>query len=118
MKRIALLLITLTLFISCKDEIGLDNPEGGADLVVVGNIYTSDPQNYNVRAFVVNEGRYVYVGNEADAMQFIKEGKTQVVKSDAAMIMPGCTDSFQGLVFNPYPLTLLATPGSPLIRLA
>lgn len=92
MKKIALLLLTLTLFVSCKDEIGLDIPEGGADLVVVGNIYTSDPQNPNVRAFAVKEGMYIYVGNEADAMRFVKEGKTKVINSDAAMIMPGCTE--------------------------
>lgn len=92
MKQLALLLLTLTFLVSCKDEIGLDIPEGGADLVVVGNIYTSDPQNPNVRAFAVKEGMYIYVGNEADAMKFVKEGRTQVVHSNAAMIMPGCTE--------------------------
>lgn len=67
-KRIALFLLTLTLFFSCKDDTVLEYPEGGADLVVVGNIYTSDTQNANVRAFAVKDGRYIYVGNEAEAM--------------------------------------------------
>lgn len=92
MKKILFLFISLLAFIACSDSVELDIPDGGADLVVIGNIYTSDEHNPTAQAFVVHEGKYIYVGNKADAMKFAVDGKTQVLEPDAPMIMAGCTE--------------------------
>ncbi|MCQ2288073.1 MAG: amidohydrolase family protein [Muribaculaceae bacterium] len=87
MKKILLPFLALAMLCSCSNI-----PSGGADLVVIGNIYTSDPSAPTAEAFVVHEGKYIYVGTREDAMKYVKEGKTQVIDSDAAMIMAGCTE--------------------------
>lgn len=92
MKRFLYLLITVFALISCSDSFKPDVPEGGADLIVIGNIYTSDDHNPYAEAFVVHEGKYIYVGNKDDAMKYAVEGKTQVVEPNAPMIMAGCTE--------------------------
>ena len=61
-----------------------------ADLVVYGKIYTAEG-NQIVEAFAVKDGKYVYVGDKAEAEAFIEEGKTEVVDyTDKGLVMPGC----------------------------
>ena len=66
------------------------NSKPSADLVVYGRIYTAEG-NQIVEAFVVKDGKYVYVGDKAGAEAFIEEGKTEVVDyTDKGLVMPGC----------------------------
>lgn len=88
MRKLFSIIIALML-LSCTN---VNVPKDGADLVVIGNIYTSDPENPTAEAFVVHQGKYIYVGSREEAMRYVREGKTQVLDSNAAMIMPGCTE--------------------------
>ena len=66
------------------------NSKPTADLVVYGKIYTAEG-NQVVEAFVVKDGKYVYVGDKAGAEAFVKEGKTEVVDyTDKGLVIPGC----------------------------
>ncbi len=71
-----------------------DNPgkdeKSGADLVVIGKIFTSE-NNQMAEAFAVKGGKYVYVGDKKGAEQYILNGKTEVVDySGKGLVMPGC----------------------------
>ena len=71
-----------------------DNPgkdeKSGADLVVIGKIFTSE-NNQMAEAFAVKDGKYVYVGDKAGAEQYILNGKTEVVDyTGKGLVMPGC----------------------------
>ena len=92
MKKLSSILLGLIALTSCTDKDDIIIPSGGADLVVVGNIYTSDAENNWAEAFAVKDGRYIYVGSAKDAMRFVNEGRTQVLKPESGMIMAGCTE--------------------------
>lgn len=92
MKKLLFFLIAIFTLVACSDSFEPDVPEGGADLVVIGNVYTSDVKNPHAQAFVVHQGKYIYVGNRTDAMKFAVEGKTQVLEPNVPMIMAGCTE--------------------------
>ena len=71
-----------------------DNPgkdeKSGADLVVIGKIFTSE-NNQMAEAFAVKDGKYVYVGDKKGAEQYIVNGKTEVVDyTGKGLVMPGC----------------------------
>ena len=71
-----------------------DNPgkdeKSGADLVVIGKIFTAEGSQV-VEAFAVKDGKYVYVGDKKGAEQYIVSGKTEVVDySGKGLVMPGC----------------------------
>ena len=71
-----------------------DNPgkdeKSGADLVVIGKIFTSE-NNQMAEAFAVKDGKYVYVGDKAGAEQYIVNGKTEVIDyTGKGLVMPGC----------------------------
>ncbi len=64
-----------------------------ADTVVYGTIRTAETDNPLAEAIAIKDGKYVYVGNEADAAAFIKDGVTRVIDHRGkGMVMPGCTD--------------------------
>ena len=60
--------------VGLKDNAGTDE-KSGADLVVIGKIFTSE-DNQMAEAFAVKDGKYVYVGDKAGAEQYIVNGKT------------------------------------------
>ena len=64
-----------------------------ADTVVYGTIYTADKKNPIAEAIAIKDGKYIYVGNEDGAKEFISDGVTEVVDHRGkGMVMPGCTD--------------------------
>ena len=64
-----------------------------ADTVVYGKVYTSNSKQEYVSAFAVKDGKYVYVGTEDGAKQYIKDGTTKVVDyRDKGIVMPGATE--------------------------
>ena len=88
----AILICGVSVFTACtsnKDNAGTDE-KSGADLVVIGKIFTSE-NNQMAEAFAVKDGKYVYVGDKAGAEQYILNGKTEVVDyTGKGLVMPGC----------------------------
>jgi len=62
-----------------------------ADLVVYGNIYTSDSDNLHASAFAVKDGKYIYVGDKNGAKAYVGSD-TQVIDQKNGMVMAGCTE--------------------------
>ena len=86
-------MLGMGIFTGCSSK---NNASGGgatsekADLVVYGKIYTAD-DNKVVEAFAVKDGKYVYVGDKAEAEAYVEEGKTEVVDyTGKGLVMPGC----------------------------
>ena len=88
----AILICGVSVFTACtsnKDNAGTDE-KSGADLVVIGKIFTSE-NNQMAEAFAVKDGKYVYVGDKKGAEQYIVNGKTEVVDyTGKGLVMPGC----------------------------
>ena len=62
-----------------------------ADTVVYGKIYTSDDGQY-VEAFAVKDGRYIYVGDEEGAEDYIGKNTKVIDYRDKGLIMSGATE--------------------------
>ena len=88
----AILICGVSVFTACtsnKDNAGTDE-KSGADLVVIGKIFTSE-NNQVAEAFAVKDGKYVYVGDKKGAEAYIENGKTEVIDyTGKGLVMPGC----------------------------
>ena len=63
-----------------------------ADLVYLGGvIHTVDAQYPTAEALAVRDGKFIYVGNDDGAKEFIDES-TEVVRLDGAFVMPALYD--------------------------
>lgn len=62
-----------------------------ADLVVYGNIYTSEKDCLHAEAFAVKDGKYIYVGDRNHARRYVGNA-TNVIEHPDGMIMAGCTE--------------------------
>ena len=64
-----------------------------ADTVVYGKIYTSNASQEYTEAAAIKDGKYIFVGSEEDAKEFIEEGTTQIVDHrDKGLVMAGATE--------------------------
>lgn len=64
-----------------------------ADTVVYGTIRTAEEDNPVVEAIAIKDGKYIYVGDKAGAVPFIREGVTEIIDhTGKGMVMPSCTD--------------------------
>lgn len=81
-------------FAGCSDvkEAVSDVVDSPADLVVYGKIYTADNAESMAEAFAVKDGKYIFVGNKADAQQYITPDTKVIDHTGKGMIMPGMTD--------------------------
>ncbi len=81
-------------FAGCSDvkEAVSDAVDSPADLVVYGKIYTADNAESMAEAFAVKDGKYIFVGNKANAQQYITPDTKVIDHSGKGMIMPGMTD--------------------------
>ena len=88
----AILICGVSVFTACtsnKDNAGTDE-KSGADLVVIGKIFTSE-NNQVAEAFVVKDGKFVYVGDKKGVEAYIENGKTEVIDyTGKGLVMPGC----------------------------
>jgi len=80
------------LFTGCKDNSEEPASSAKADLVVYGNIYTSESSALNATAFAVKDGKYVYVGDKEGAAAYVGDN-TKVIDRKDGMIMAGCTEA-------------------------
>ena len=71
---------------------GCNNQNVEADTVVYSKIYTANKNQDYVEAFAVKDGKYIFVGNKADAEKYVKEGKTKVIDYSDSFVMPGATE--------------------------
>lgn len=92
---IALLLVLVLTFglVGCNAGNTTDN-KNAADKVVYGTIYTAEDENNGMaEAFAVKDNKFIYVGDKEGAEEYVKPGVTEVIdKTDAGLIIPGCTE--------------------------
>lgn len=70
-----------------------ESNDNAAEIVVYGKIYTSKTTGDYAEAFAVKDGKYIYVGDEAGAEQYIKDGVTEVIdRRDKGLVMSGATE--------------------------
>lgn len=62
------------------------------NLVVYGKIYTAEAEAL-AEAFVVENGKFVYVGTKDGAQPYIKEGMKVIDYTNKGIIIPGCYES-------------------------
>ena len=58
------------------------------DKVIYGNIYTVDKKQAKAGAVAIADGKFVYVGDEAGAKEYIGEG-TEEIRYEGGIILPG-----------------------------
>lgn len=88
---LAAFIFCVNCFTSCKND-DVTIPSEVADLVVYGNIYTSEEGSLHASAFAVKDGKYVYVGDKEGAQAYVGK-ETQVVEQPDGMVLPGCTEA-------------------------
>ena len=63
-----------------------------ADTVVYGKIYTSNSSQEYVTALAIKDGKYVYVGDESGAEEYVGDNTKVVDRRDKGLIMAGATE--------------------------
>lgn len=61
-----------------------------ADMVVYGNVFTSETDE-TVQAFAVKNGKYIAVGSVSEMDKYVGR-KTRIIEHDSGLVMPGCTE--------------------------
>ena len=91
---IAVVSITIVsgLFAGCQKSDGPEDPLSGRNLVVYGNIFTADQSESIVEAFVVKDGKFVYVGSKTGAAEFVTPDMKVVDYTGKGLVIPGCTE--------------------------
>lgn len=97
MKKILVLLMSFFMIMSLagcgkEEETNTNVNTNAADLVVYGNIYTSDETAPWAEAVAVKDGFYTYVGDAEGVKEFIGEN-TEVKEYKEGMITSGLVDS-------------------------
>lgn len=64
-----------------------------ADTVIVGDIYTVDPQNPSATTLAIKDGTFIYVGDEKGVAPFQGDNTTVMRLAPATMVLPSFTDS-------------------------
>ena len=59
-----------------------------ADKIILGNIHTVDKNQPKVQAAAIAGGKFIYVGDEAGAKEYIGPG-TEVLRQEGGIILPG-----------------------------
>ena len=87
---LALMAVAAIVLVGCKDK--NNEPQlKGRNLVVYGKIYTAE-KDAIADAFVVEDGKFVYVGNAAGAKEYEKEGIPVIDYTGKGLVIPGCTE--------------------------
>ncbi|MCQ2183578.1 MAG: amidohydrolase family protein [Bacteroidales bacterium] len=89
---VACTIIGIGLFAGCQKSDGPENPLSGRNLVVYGEIFTADQSESIAKAFVVKDGKFVYVGSRAGAAEYITPDMKVFDYDGKGLIIPGCTE--------------------------
>ena len=89
---VACVIIGIGLIAGCQKSGGPENPLSGRNLVVYGEIFTADPSESIAKAFVVKDGKFVYVGSRAGAAEYITPDMKVIDYEGKGLVIPGCTE--------------------------
>lgn len=86
---LAIMALAAIALVGCKDK---DEPQKeGTNLVVYGKIFTAE-NNTIADAFVVKNGKFVYVGDTIGAKEYVKDGAQVIDYRNKGLVIPGCTE--------------------------
>ncbi len=85
-------IIGTSLLAGCKKTDGPVDPLSGRSFVVYGKIFTADPSESIVDAFVVKDGKFVYVGSKSGAAEYVTSGMSVIDYTGKGLVIPGCTE--------------------------
>ena len=89
---VACVIIGSGLIAGCQKSGGPENPLSGRNLAVYGKIFTADPSESIVEAFVVKDGKFVYVGSKEGAAKYVTSDMQIVDYTGKGLVIPGCTE--------------------------
>ena len=89
---VACAIIVAGLFVGCQKSEDPDDSLSDRDLVVYGKIFTADQSESIAEAFVVKDGKFVYVGSKAGAAKYITSDMPVVDYTGKGLVIPGCTE--------------------------
>ena len=89
---ITCVIIGTGLFAGCQKSDGPENPLLGRNLAVYGKIFTADPSESIAEAFVVKDGKFVYVGSKEGAAKYVTSDMQVVDYTGKGLVIPGCTE--------------------------
>lgn len=108
-KRILSVVFILVLVVSAFTGCGSSSGGNAADTVVKGNIYTGDEKTGTVQAAAIQDGKFVYVGDEEGVESYIGDN-TEVIETGKGMAMASFMESHahghQGGVGNLFEVSL------------
>ncbi len=91
-KRMLVVLLAMIMVVGLLPTTALAK-DAYADTVVYGIIRTAEADKPVAEAMAIKDGKFIYVGDEAGAAAYIKDGVTEIVDHRGkGMVMPGCTD--------------------------
>src|SRR5574341_23872 len=86
-------LIFLSLFFLFKNSFSQRSSEK-ADLVLLnGNIYTLDQSHTKAHAIALKGNKILFVGNNVQVMDYVQEGKTEMIDLRGKAVLPGFNDA-------------------------
>lgn len=89
---VACVIIGAGLLAGCKKSIEPEKPLTGRNVAVYGKIFTADKTESIAEAFVVKDGKFVYVGSKAGAAEHITSDMQVVDYTGHGLVIPGCTE--------------------------
>lgn len=91
-KNLSITVLFTTILVTACDQQKQESAVDGADLVFTnGRVYTVDAKRSWAQAVAVDDGKIVYVGDDAGAEDFVA-GNTQLVDLHGKMLLPGFQD--------------------------
>ena len=89
---VASIITLVSLLPGCRKSDGPEDPLSGRNFVVYGEIFTADPSESIAKAFVVKDGKFVYVGSRAGAAEYITPDMKVIDYGGKGLVIPGCTE--------------------------
>ncbi len=103
MRKLFLILVAVVAIVltGCKKKSELQ-PQESEDIIVYGDIYTAEidstkapdsPNYYKMaKAMVIKDGKFLYVGTEDGASEFVTDNSRIIDRREKGIIIPGMTD--------------------------
>ena len=86
LQQLAVLILAATALISCQSQ--TESP----DTIVLGQLVTMNPQQPQVEAVAIKDGRFIFVGEEAAALA-LADSETTIIDLQDAVGYPGFIDA-------------------------
>ncbi len=89
---VASIIIGTGLLAGCRKSEDPKDPLSGGNLVVYGKIFTADQSESIVEAFVIKDGKFVYVGAKDEAAKYVGADTEVIDYTGKGLVIPGCTE--------------------------